>query len=202
MKTTLAAPKVWLAILAVVTIVGCAKKDNNQDGGRPGSGYGYGSYPGGTSVPPGGLVASTAGYVHIDQENLIVDFELYFRSTGGTQNQYSVTVDGQVRMNQSDYMCQITLPGPTVMSVVPQQSQVTFGGTSSFTTVSGRVAVQGPMGLFFLNLVDVRLVSRASSGPAIGRISGNQFPFYMEGMIAPGSCQNPSMHTNWSFDPL
>jgi len=205
MKTTIF--KMWLVAALVIFAAACAKKNQGSTNGLgnygyPGGGYPGSGYPGtGGSIPPGGIVASAAGLVRIDGGNLNVDFELFFRAgpSGTTGGMGPVTVDGQVRMNQSDYLCQIQIPpGGAVMPVVPASSQVTISGTETFRYVDGRIAVQGPYGIFNIGFYQVRLVG----GTVQGRISGSQFPFYLVGSAQPGMCQSPSMQTDWSFDPL
>ncbi len=206
MNTTFSALKVWLTVAVIIGAFGCAKKDDGNN--NNGSGYGYPGYPGGTGystgtgVGPGGLIASAAGLVNIPGDcggNQNIDFEIFVRA-GGAGGSTNATVDGQVRMMQSDCLCNIALPGPSTMTIIPQQSTLTVTG-GTFQTISGRLAVQGPFGIFFIGIQQARLESH-SSGPAVGRITGNQFPYMLTGSVQPGSCSTPSMMTDWSFDAM
>lgn len=217
MKTTFSALKVWLVIIAVVVTSGCARRNDDNTGGS--FGYpGYPGYPGGggsynclpgqvcSGVGPGGLIASAAGMVNIPGDcngNQTIDFEIFIRAggAGGTTN---ATVDGQVRMLQSDCLCNIPLPGPSTMAIIPQQSLISLTGSGSRQNISGQLAVQGPFGIFFIAISQLQpaWIEARTNGPAIGRITGTQFPYVLKGNVQPGSCSAPSMTTDWTFDPL
>lgn len=181
MKTS--ALKVLLIVAMAAFFMSCAKKDDNNNNNRPYYGYGYGG-PGGTSVVPGGLFASTAGLVHYSND-LAADFEIDLINSvngggamTGAGGSMQVQAQGVMRVTRQDILCGL-MPGD--YGIDPGQSFLTVSGPSGFPSLQGNLVMNGPIGQVRLQLTNGVLYDVA---PALnGRVSGRPLQYYMGGTL-------------------
>ncbi len=195
-------------LLATLMVIASGCPGKNTDNVTAGGGYnGYNGY----GVAPGTVLATVGSRTPLYQDGFSAQIELNFRQAGYTGvpcttlpcygNSTNIIPEGAIRTNNNDIVCGI--PGPVVLTVIPEQSVVTVTGTG-LTIVSGYITVRLPSGQpirmdFGSN--GVQLQSRLGQGSTPGQIIPGPINFSLIGKLTPqsGICAGQPQY-GWSLE--